>query len=102
MVTNIGVAQYRRFLGFSQKAPLGLVVVKQMSGEELQSNRPLKFGVLGLVDDTRPALSELFGDLVVADDLADHRPQSWGNCTPERPLPWQNPSQCSKKGFLGP
>ncbi len=49
-----------------------LVILKDIWSKELQRDRPLQLRVLGLVNDTHPALAELFGDAVVADGRADH------------------------------
>ena len=59
-------------VGFPEKPFLGLFVVKQMLGQELQRHLAVEFGVLSLVDDTHAALAELRDELVVANALADH------------------------------
>ena len=43
-----------------------------MRRQELKSDGPVEFGVLGPVHDTHPSFTELPGDAVVRDGLADH------------------------------
>ena len=69
---NVRIAERGGGLGFSQEALLGLFVVEQMGGEELQCDGPFERGVLGLVDYAHAALSERLDDLVVADGPTDH------------------------------
>ena len=42
-----------------------------------QSDRPFEFRVFSLVNHAHAAFAELGGDLVVGDDLADHRQGDW-------------------------
>ena len=51
---------------------IGHFVVEYFRGEELQSDGAVQVGVLGLVDDIHPALTQLLGDAVVRNGLADH------------------------------
>ena len=44
----------------------------ESSGQELEDNRTLELRIVGLVDNTHPAVTELLGDAVVGDGLADH------------------------------
>ena len=59
-------------LGFTLEAPAGFVVAKQMRREKFQGYGTIELGALGLVNDAHSAFTELFGDLVVADDAPDH------------------------------
>ncbi len=78
----VGMGQCRGGFSFTPKARGDRVVIQQMGGEKLQSDRALELGVLGLVDDTHAAFAELLGDLVVRDSLADHgSPLAWGDYT---------------------
>ncbi len=49
-----------------------LLVLDQMGGKKLKGHRTVKSSVGPLVHHTHPALTELLGDLVVADGAADH------------------------------
>ena len=49
---------------WKEEAGLGFLVIEQMVGEEFEVNCTIKCGVLGLIDDTDAAFSELLDDLV--------------------------------------
>ena len=70
---DIRVIQRGGRFRFSPEPRLYVLVTKQVSCQEFQSDRTLEVRVLGLVNDTHAALAELRGDLVVRDGLADHR-----------------------------
>jgi hypothetical protein len=59
---NIGMIQRCRGLCFSEKA---LAVFCGMRRKELQRNRATEFQIFGFIDDTHPALAQLFEDSVV-------------------------------------
>ena len=62
----------RRGLRFLQKpGPFGLVGLKT-PGEEFEGDDAVEAGVLGLVDDAHPPLTQLLQYPVVSDRLADH------------------------------
>ena len=65
-------------LGLVEEAGLGLLARQRMGGEELQRDTPLQLQVLGLVDHTHPALTELVSDAVVRNGAASHRAPSFG------------------------
>jgi hypothetical protein len=49
-----------------------LLVTESLVLQELECCVSAEVQVLGLIDNTHPAFTELLGDLVVADGLADH------------------------------
>jgi hypothetical protein len=51
----------------------GLRVFSEVFGQELQGDKAVQLGVLGLVDDTHASAAELFDDAVVRDGLTDER-----------------------------
>ena len=64
--------EQRGRLGFSEEAGFFVFVPQSGGGKKLESNDAAQLGVFGLVDDTHPAFTELGGDLVMRDGLADH------------------------------
>ncbi len=71
-LTDVGVIEASRRLRFADQACLYLFLVECFAREELQRNGPAELGVLGLVNDTHAALTELFGDLVLQYGPTDH------------------------------
>jgi len=69
---DVGVIEGCGCLRFPDEAVLDLLVAEDITGKELECYRDPKLRVLGLVDNTHPALTELLGDLVVRDGSADH------------------------------
>src|SRR5208283_4347948 len=69
---NIGMVEGGSGASFSAETLQCLRVTRQIVGQELQSNKAAKVGVLSLVDDTHSAATELFDDAVVRNGLADH------------------------------
>jgi hypothetical protein len=49
-----------------------LCVSGQIVGQEFQGNKATELGILGLINHTHPAATELFDDAVVGNCLADH------------------------------
>ena len=73
---NVGVVQPRGSLGFPSKTLQSGGVFGRISGEEFQSNRTLKAGILSFIDHTHTA-AELLYDAVVRDGSADHSGDAW-------------------------
>src|ERR1700730_12978123 len=70
---NIRMVERGSSTSFAAKAFERLWVFSYILGEELQSDKATKFGVLGLVYDTHPAAAQLLDDAVVRNGLADHK-----------------------------
>ena len=51
-------------LGFSDEPLLGLRILHEFRGQELERNSSFKLGILGFVDDAHPASSQFFDYLV--------------------------------------
>jgi len=64
--TDVRMIQGRSRLSFSLEPLQRLAVPGQRFWEELQGNRALEPGVLGLVDHPHTALAQLFDDLIAA------------------------------------
>ena len=64
--------QPRRGLCLALKPQPLVVIVKRLSGKELQGNRALQLEVFRLIDDAHTTFTDLLDDLVVRDGLADH------------------------------
>ena len=69
---DVWVIEARRSLRLAEETLFLVTIAEQMGAEELESNRTLELGVLGLVDDAHPALAEFGGDLVMGDGRANH------------------------------
>ena len=69
---DIGMVQSRRRLRLTLKTLENVFVRDKVSRQKLQSHRALELGVVRLIDDTHPALTEFVGDLVVRDGSTDH------------------------------
>ena len=69
---DVGMVECGGGLGLAREALSGLLVRHEMGGEEFECDGTFEFGVFGLIDHAHPAFTELLGDLVVADGLADH------------------------------
>ena len=70
----LGWSKRSRRLGFPHEAglvDLG-VLQRRCAARNFSATGALKFRVLGLVDDTHAAFTELIGDAVVRDRRADH------------------------------
>ena len=70
---DVGMIQSGGGARFAAKAFQRLRISGYIVGQEFQSNKAAKFGVLGLVHDTHPAAAQLLDDAVVRDGLADER-----------------------------
>src|SRR6185437_6431577 len=70
--TNIGMVQRRSRLRLPLKSGEGLRVSGYFIGQKLEGDKSMQPRVLGLVDNTHPAASELLDNAVVRHDLADH------------------------------
>ena len=66
------MVQGRGGLRFALEAGQCLGVSGDFIGQELQCDKTMQPGVLGLVDHTHAAAAELLDDAVVRDGLADH------------------------------
>ena len=64
--------QSGRGLGFPTKTFQCLRVFRQFLGQELQRDEPMQLDILGLIDHTHAAATELLQDAIVRDGLADH------------------------------
>ena len=71
-LTDIGVIQGSRRLGFQQQPFSGGGVFLQEVEQKLQSDLTVQASVLGPVDHTHPTPSEFLFDSVMRDGLADH------------------------------
>ena len=60
-------------LGLVDESLLGFGVAGEIGREELQCDGAVELEVLGFVDDTHASAAEVLEDLVVGNDLADHR-----------------------------
>ncbi len=69
---DIRVVQHRCSLCFSPKAVQGLRIFGHVVGQELESHKTIKARVFSLVHYAHAAATELLGDAVVRDGLADH------------------------------
>jgi len=69
---DVGVVQGRGGARFPSETTECLGMVDDVISQELQGNEAVKLGVLGLVDHTHAAASELLDDAVVRYGLADH------------------------------
>ena len=69
---DIGMVQRRGRLRLPLEAGQGLGVFGDVIGQELQGDKAVEGYVLGLVDHTHPAATQLLDDAVVRDGLADH------------------------------
>ena len=69
-VADVGVVE-RGCFGFALEALADFLVGDEMSRKKLQDDGTVELRVLGFVDDTHAAFTELLGDLAVRDGLAD-------------------------------
>jgi hypothetical protein len=70
---DVWVVQRRGSLGFSQKTRQCLWVLGYIIRKKLKRDKAMKASVLGFVDDTHTAATELLEDTVVRDGLSDER-----------------------------
>src|SRR5713226_5366407 len=69
---DIGMVESGGCLRLPLEAGQGLGVFGDVIGQKLQGDKPVQGHVLGLVDHTHPATTQLVEDAVVRDGLADH------------------------------
>jgi hypothetical protein len=69
---DIGMIQCRGGSRLPPKPLQSLVISRNFLGQKLQSDKPPKLGIFGLIDHTHPAAAELLNDPVVRDGLPDH------------------------------
>ena len=69
---NIRMIQGRRGFGFALKSAQSLRIFGDIVGEEFESDEAPEFYVLGLIDHTHPAATQLLNDSVVRNDLTNH------------------------------
>ena len=70
---DVGMIQCGGGLRFALKAVEGLRVFGYVVGQELQGDKAVELHVLGFVDHTHAAATELLDDAVVRNGLADQR-----------------------------
>src|SRR6266849_6563962 len=73
---NVRMVQGRRGSRFPLEAAQCPRVSSYVIRKELQCDESIEFEILGLVDDTHPAATEFFHDVVMRDSFADHRARS--------------------------
>ena len=69
---DVGIVQRGCGAGFALKSLESLGVLGQFVGKEFQSDIAAEAQILGLIDNTHPAATELLNDPVMRDGLADH------------------------------
>src|SRR5690348_14351328 len=69
---NVGMIQSRGGLRLALKSGQGLWVAEDLIGQELEGNKAMQAGVLGLVHHSHASAANLLDDLVVGDFLANH------------------------------
>ena len=63
--------QCRGSLGFALEAAESLLIFGHFIGQELEGHKATEFDILGLIDDTHPAATQLLDDAIVRNGLAD-------------------------------
>jgi hypothetical protein len=71
---DVWVVQRRGGLRFAHESSAKLKILNRPKRQELERDRPVELGVLGLVDDAHAALAELVEDAVVRDRMTCHPP----------------------------
>src|SRR5579872_3925035 len=74
---NVGVIQSRSGLRFALKSGQRLWVAEDLFWQELERNKAMQTGILGLVDHTHPAPAQLLNDAV----MGDYLPNELGVCS---------------------
>ena len=69
---DVGMIQSGRGTSFALESFQGLVVFRKFLRQEFQSDEATQLGVLGLIDHTHAAATELLQDAIVRDGCADH------------------------------
>src|ERR1700720_355072 len=75
---DVGMVESRCGLRFTLKTGKSLGVPGYFIGQELEGDKAVQSGVLGLVDHTHPAATQLLHDAVVRNGLADHAQACYG------------------------
>src|SRR5579862_408355 len=68
----VGMVQRGCSLRFAAKACQSLGIARNVLRQELEGNKAMQAGVLGLVDHTHSAAAQFLDDAVMRDRLADH------------------------------
>ena len=68
---DVWVIQRGRGFCLLEKTEFRFICNRDVGREELQSNRPIEPGILGLIDNAHAAFTELFNDSVVGNDRGD-------------------------------
>ena len=79
---DVGMVESRGRLGLTLEAGQGLGVSGDLVRQELQGNKTMESGVLGLVHHTHPTNAQLLHNAVVRDCLPDHA-QCYGGSMPK-------------------
>src|SRR5512143_2018004 len=69
---DIGMIEGGSRFSFSPEPLQGVMISGEFFRQELQGDKTMESGVLGLVDDTHATAAKLLNDLVVRNRLADH------------------------------
>ena len=67
---DIGMIQCRRGAGLTQEALVGLLVLGDVIGQELEGDEAMQLGVLGFIHYAHAAAAQLFEDAVMRNGLA--------------------------------
>jgi hypothetical protein len=78
-----------------------LRVLRHIVGQEFESDKATKVGVLGLIDHAHPTAAELLHDAVVRDGLADHWRESYV-CEIGKSMKAVELAACGKTGLRTP
>ena len=71
-VNDIGVVQCGSRLGLQHESALAFRVSQSFDGERFQRDKPVEVGTPRLPHHTHAALAQLFGDLILHQNLTDH------------------------------
>ena len=71
--TNIWIVQGGSRSGFTTESFQSFGITREFIRKKLEGDEPPERGVLGFIDDTRAATTELVEDAVVRDGLSDQR-----------------------------
>ena len=75
--TDVGMVQCGSGSSFAANAFQCVRTLSDIVGKKLQRDKAAQNGVLGLVDYTHPAATQLLDDAIVRDSLADHWRESY-------------------------
>src|ERR1700723_569028 len=88
---DVRVIQRRGGLRFAPETGQSVEVLRNVFGQELESDKAVQPSILSLVDDPHPAATELLDDAVMRDGMADH---GWRPRLPRNVRPCRKASQC--------